>query len=134
MEKIIITTFTDPMMGLTYETEPVYDRLREQFGDQLELRFVMAGLVRDVEDFMTPAEKALGAEQGIAGQWDPGLRFIPAADRGRGERLNKAKFPQLNKKRSLIPRRRNAEKSAVFFSGNKAMLLRECSRSHLEVL
>lgn len=25
MEKIILTTFTDPMMGLSYEQEPVYE-------------------------------------------------------------------------------------------------------------
>ena len=27
MEKMILTTFTDPMMGLSYEQEPVYEKL-----------------------------------------------------------------------------------------------------------
>jgi len=28
-DHIILTTFTDPMMGLTYEMEPIYDRLKQ---------------------------------------------------------------------------------------------------------
>ncbi|MBO6240594.1 MAG: DsbA family protein [Butyrivibrio sp.] len=65
MDKIIITTFTDPMMGLTYECEPIYDKLQEYYGDALELKYVMAGLVRDVSDFMIPDELALPAKEGI---------------------------------------------------------------------
>lgn len=65
MDKIIITTFTDPMMGLTYECEPTYDKLKAHYGDDLELKYVMAGLVRDVSDFMTPEEFALPAREGI---------------------------------------------------------------------
>ena len=38
-EKIIFTTFTDPMMGLTYEMEPIYDRLKHEYGDWIEFRF-----------------------------------------------------------------------------------------------
>ncbi len=65
MEKIILTTFTDPMMGLSYEQEPVYEKLKEHFGDCLSLKYVMSGLVRDVSDFMLPEELALPIEQGI---------------------------------------------------------------------
>ena len=65
MDKIIITTFTDPMMGLTYEYEPIYDKLKEHYGDALEFKYIMAGLVRDVSDFMTPDELALPAKEGI---------------------------------------------------------------------
>ena len=65
MDKIIITTFTDPMMGLTYECEPIYDKLKEHYGDALEFKYIMAGLVRDVSDFMTPDELALPAKEGI---------------------------------------------------------------------
>lgn len=59
MDKIILTIFTDPMMGLTYECTPVFDRLKNHYGDQLEIKYIMAGLVRDVSDFMTPEERAL---------------------------------------------------------------------------
>ncbi|MFR7417771.1 DsbA family protein [uncultured Megasphaera sp.] len=65
MEKIILTTFTDPMMGLSYEQEPVYEKLVAHFGDRLIFHYVMSGLVRDVSDFMVPEERALPAEEGI---------------------------------------------------------------------
>lgn len=65
MEKIILTTFTDPMMGLSYEQEPVYEKLAEHYGDRLVFRYVMSGLVRDVSDFMLPEELALPADEGI---------------------------------------------------------------------
>ena len=55
MEKLIITTFTDPMMGLTYECEPIYDKLKERY-PTIKLRWVMSLLVRDVSDFMLPNE------------------------------------------------------------------------------
>jgi len=64
-EKIIFTTFTDPMMGLTYEMEPIYERLKREYGDRIEFRWVMGLLVRDVSDFMTPRERAMAPEAGI---------------------------------------------------------------------
>lgn len=65
MEQIILTTFTDPMMGLSYEQEPVYEKLAEHYGDHLIFKYVMAGLVRDVSDFMLPSELSLPAAEGI---------------------------------------------------------------------
>ena len=65
MENVTLTTFTDPMMGLSYECEPVYRRLEVRFGGQIEFRTVMAGLVRDMSDFMTQEECSLGPEEGI---------------------------------------------------------------------
>ena len=65
MKKIILTTFTDPMMGLSYETEPVYEALKDYFEDRIVFRYAMAGLVRDVGDFMTPEELAMPEEQGL---------------------------------------------------------------------
>ena len=65
MEKVILTIFTDPMMGLSYECEPIFDRLKNEYGDGLEIRYVMAGLVRDVNDFMTPEELSYPPEEGI---------------------------------------------------------------------
>lgn len=64
-DKIILTVFTDPMMGLSYESEPIMDALAEKYGEELVIRYVMSLLVRDVSDFMTPAERALPPEQGI---------------------------------------------------------------------
>ena len=53
--EITITTFTDPMMGLTYECEPIYDRLETAY-PQIRFQWVMSVLVRDVSDFMLPGE------------------------------------------------------------------------------
>lgn len=64
-DKIILTTFTDPMMGLTYEMEPIYDRLALAYGERIEFHWVMSLLVRDVSDFMTPEERAMDPEAGI---------------------------------------------------------------------
>lgn len=65
MEKTIITVFTDPMMGLSYESEPIIDRLQAEYADTIEIRYVMSVLVRDVADFMTPEEVSLPPEEGI---------------------------------------------------------------------
>ena len=65
MEKTSITVFTDPMMGLSYESEPIIDRLQTEFTDTIEIRYVMSVLVRDVSDFMTPEEISLPPEEGI---------------------------------------------------------------------
>lgn len=64
-DSIILTTFTDPMMGLTYEMEPIYDRLEREFGERIAFKWVMALLVRDVSDFMTSEERALEPGEGI---------------------------------------------------------------------
>lgn len=66
MEKVIITIFTDPMMGLSYESEPIMDRLQKEYGNLIEFRNVMGLLVRDVSDFMIPEERALKPEEGIS--------------------------------------------------------------------
>lgn len=60
-----LSVFTDPMMGLSYESEPVLEKLQAHFGKSLQIRYIMAGLVRDVSDFMTPAERAMEPERGI---------------------------------------------------------------------
>ena len=64
-DKIIITVFTDPMMGLSYESEPILDRLQKEYDDEIEFRYVMSLLVRDVADFMLPEERAMDPEAGI---------------------------------------------------------------------
>ncbi|MBU3199225.1 DsbA family protein [Clostridium estertheticum] len=46
--KVIITTFTDPMMGLSYECEPVYRKLETHFPENIEFKYAMGALVRNV--------------------------------------------------------------------------------------
>ncbi len=59
VDKIILTAFTDPMMGLSYESEPIMDRLQEAYAGRIEFRYVMSLLVRDASDFMLPEERAI---------------------------------------------------------------------------
>lgn len=63
---IHIEIFTDPMMGLSYESEPFLRYLETHFEGKITFSYTMAGLVRDVHDFMTSAEIALGDEKGLA--------------------------------------------------------------------
>lgn len=66
MEDIItITVFTDPMMGLSYESEPIMERLKKEYGNRIRFRYVMSLLVRDVSDFMLEEERAMEPEAGI---------------------------------------------------------------------
>ncbi len=65
MEKIILTAFTDPMMGLSYESEPIMERLQTEYDGMIEFRYVMGLLVRDVSDFMTIEEWLMEPEEGI---------------------------------------------------------------------
>ena len=64
-KKILITVFTDPMMGLSYESEPIKEKLEASFKDKISFDYVMSLLVKDVSDFMTPQEISLGREKGI---------------------------------------------------------------------
>ena len=64
-DKIILTVFTDPMMGLSYESEPILERLQREYDGQLSIRYVMSVLVRDVTDFMTPEERVMEPEAGL---------------------------------------------------------------------
>ena len=61
-----ITVFTDPMMGLSYESEPFLRRLETHFPKQIRFRFVMGGLVRNVYNWLDPQELAeLGYAEAI---------------------------------------------------------------------
>jgi putative protein-disulfide isomerase len=51
MPKIEITYFTDPYCSWCWATEPMLYRIRETHRDQVHVRYVMGGLVRDMADF-----------------------------------------------------------------------------------
>ena len=61
MNKVTILTFTDPMMGLSYESEPVFRKLETHF-DELEFKFLMSVLVKNVYDFVDPADLSVSKE------------------------------------------------------------------------
>lgn len=60
--KLTISNFTDPMMGLSYESEPFIRKLETHFEGRVEFRYVMAGLVRNVYDFVDPGDLTVGRE------------------------------------------------------------------------
>lgn len=63
--KVRLTTFTDPMMGLSWEQEPVYRKLEARFGDQLEFRYRMVPLVPDVMRLVDPRDLQYGEAEAI---------------------------------------------------------------------
>ena len=65
MDKITLVTFTDPMMGLSYECEPIFRKLETHFADRIDFRFVMSGLVRDVYELVDTEDLKLGNEFAI---------------------------------------------------------------------
>lgn len=64
-DKISLVTFTDPMMGLSYECEPIFRKIETHFGGQIDFHYVMSGLVRNVYELITPDESALGKDIAI---------------------------------------------------------------------
>lgn len=63
--RVEITYFTDPYCSWCWATEPMLYRIRETFRDQIRIRYVMGGLVRDMAEFYdalndirTPAQVA----------------------------------------------------------------------------
>lgn len=58
--KIRFTIFTDPMMGLSYESEPVMRKLETHFAGHIQFFNKMALLVKDVYDFVNPADLSQG--------------------------------------------------------------------------
>ena len=64
-EKISLVTFTDPMMGLSYECEPIFRKLETHFAGKIDFHFVMSLLVRDVYEFIDPDDLKFGKEVAI---------------------------------------------------------------------
>lgn len=65
MDKLTIEIFTDPMMGLSYESEPVFRKLETHYLGMLEFRYRMGLLVRDVMEFVDPADLQFGKAEAI---------------------------------------------------------------------
>lgn len=62
---LTLEIFTDPMMGLSYQSEPFIRYLETHFTDQLEIKNRMGGLVRDVFDWLNPADLILSEETAL---------------------------------------------------------------------
>ena len=64
-EKVLITVFTEPMMGLSYESEPILRKLETHFPDRIRFWYVMSCLVPDVYRLVDPGELPLDREKAI---------------------------------------------------------------------
>ena len=65
-EQVMITTFTDSMMGLSYECEPIFRKLETHYGHLIEFQYVMSGLVKDVYRLVHALDLKKGKEYAIA--------------------------------------------------------------------
>lgn len=54
-KKVIITNFTDPLCTWCWGLEPVFRKLETHFPDEIEFRYVMGGLVENIEEKWDPA-------------------------------------------------------------------------------
>ncbi|WP_289158716.1 DsbA family protein [uncultured Muribaculum sp.] len=53
--KVVITNFTDPLCTWCWGLEPVFRKLETHFPGELEFRYVMGGLVENIEEKWDPA-------------------------------------------------------------------------------
>ena len=61
MKKVTVLTFSDPMMGLSYESEPVFRKLETHF-EEIDFKFLMSVLVKNVYDLVSPADLSVSNE------------------------------------------------------------------------
>ena len=71
---VTVTQFTDPMCTWCWGSEPILRHLRTAYGDRLELRFVMGGLIEDFETFYDAAND-------IADPGDVAPHWLEASER-----------------------------------------------------
>ena len=64
-QKINIVTFTDPMMGLSYECEPIFRKLETHFRGDIEFKYLMCVLVKDVYDLVSQSDLSVSKELAI---------------------------------------------------------------------
>ena len=62
MNKVTILTFTDPMMGLSYESEPIFRKLETHFEGSVDFKYLMSVLVKNVYDLVNPADLSVSKE------------------------------------------------------------------------
>lgn len=72
-KQVRITTFTDPACTWCWGSEPVLRAVQTRFGDQVQVRPVMGGLVKDIRAFMDTANGIGGNPESsnaqIAAHW-----------------------------------------------------------------
>lgn len=60
-DKLIITNFTDPLCTWCWGTEPVFRTLETYYNGKIEFRYIMGGLVENINDFSDPGNEIGGS-------------------------------------------------------------------------
>lgn len=68
MKRIIITNFTDPVCVWCWGTEPVFRALETHYPDQIEFRYIMGGLVDNIDNFADPGNGIDAGSEGANAQ------------------------------------------------------------------
>ena len=64
-KKVTILTFTDPMMGLSYECEPIFRKLETHLYGDVDFKYLMNVLVKNVYDLVDPVDLSVSRELAI---------------------------------------------------------------------
>lgn len=68
MKRIVITNFTDPVCVWCWGSEPILRALETHYPDQIEFRYVMGGLVDDIDNFTDPGNGITAGSEGANAQ------------------------------------------------------------------
>lgn len=97
MKRIIITNFTDPVCSWCWGSEPVFRALETHYPDEIEFRYIMGGLVEDIDDFVDASSGIDGGSDGanaqIISHWLESEDFHGMPIKPDGFHLFSKKFP-----------------------------------------
>lgn len=98
VDKLIITNFTDPICTWCWGIEPVLRRLDTHYNGEIEFRYIMGGLVEDINNF-TDTQNDIGGNGIEAANKQIETHWLEAAERhkmpvaGKGFHLFSAEYP-----------------------------------------
>lgn len=97
MKHITITNFTDPVCIWCWGTEPIFRALETHYPDLVEFRYVMGGLVDDINNFADPDNGidagAEGANEQIVEHWIEAVEVHGMPVKPEGFHLFSNEFP-----------------------------------------
>lgn len=73
MSEVVLTQYTDPNCTWSWGAEPIMRHVETRYGDQLEIEFVVGGLVRDFDEFHDAAND-IEEPSDVAPHWEEASR------------------------------------------------------------
>ncbi len=97
-DRLIITNFTDPVCTWCWGIEPVLRRLETYYNWEIEFRYVMGGLVENINNFADPDNHIGGSEadatnKEIMSHWLEAAKRHKMPIKGEGFHLFSAEYP-----------------------------------------